>query len=279
MKVIARYHLPYPLNNRMQRMKALYFANKTYEIGSHGFCCRYVITNMGDYMSNIIQCQGVSKIYTGDGVQTNAIQKVDVSFRKGEFTAIVGPSGSGKSTLLSLIGSLDKPSEGVILYDDVEIMKKGKRKIADFRFEEIGFVFQQFHLLPTLTAVENVLTPLFARKVSYSKRERAEKVLEQVGLKNKMTSLPSQLSGGEQQRVAIARAIVHKPNWLLADEPTGNLDTETGERIFELLQRLNEQEGCTVLFVTHDRGLADKANRIIEMQDGTIQSDQEVQEV
>ncbi|HLQ70357.1 MAG TPA: ABC transporter ATP-binding protein [Bacillota bacterium] len=230
-------------------------------------------------MSNIIQCQGVSKIYTGDGVQTNAIQKVDVSFRKGEFTAIVGPSGSGKSTLLSLIGSLDKPSEGVILYDDVEIMKKGKRKIADFRFEEIGFVFQQFHLLPTLTAVENVLTPLFARKVSYSKRERAEKVLEQVGLKNKMTSLPSQLSGGEQQRVAIARAIVHKPNWLLADEPTGNLDTETGERIFELLQRLNEQEGCTVLFVTHDRGLADKANRIIEMQDGTIQSDQEVQEV
>src|SRR5699024_5494792 len=218
-------------------------------------------------------------IYTGDGVQTNAIQKVDVSFRKGEFTAIVGPSGSGKSTLLSLIGSLDKPSEGVILYDDVEIMKKGKRKIADFRFEEIGFVFQQFHLLPTLTAVENVLTPLFARKVSYSKRERAEKVLEQVGLKNKMTSLPSQLSGGEQQRVAIARAIVHKPNWLLAAEPTGNLDTETGERIFELLQRLNEQEGCTVLFVTHDRGLADKANRIIEMQDGTIQSDQEVQEV
>src|SRR5699024_8607188 len=181
----------------MQRMKALYFANKTYEIGSHGFCCRYVITNMGDYMSNIIQCQGVSKIYTGDGVQTNAIQKVDVSFRKGEFTAIVGPSGSGKSTLLSLIGSLDKPSEGVILYDDVEIMKKGKRKIADFRFEEIGFVFQQFHLLPTLTAVENVLTPLFARKVSYSKRERAEEVLEQVGLKDKMTSLPSQLSGGE----------------------------------------------------------------------------------
>src|SRR5699024_10650386 len=114
---------------------------------------------------------------------------------------------------------------------------------------------------------------------SYSKRERAEEVLEQVGLKDKMTSLPSQLSGGEQQRVAIARAIIHKPNWLLADEPTGNLDTETGERIFELLKQLNEQERCTVLFVTHDRGLADKANRIIEMQDGTIQSDQVMQEV
>lgn len=153
-------------------------------------------------------------------------------------------------------------------------MKLSKKKIADFRFEEIGFIFQQFHLLPTLTAVENVLTPLFARKVDYDKRERAEEVLTQVGLSDKFDSLPSQLSGGQQQRVAIARAIVHKPSWLLADEPTGNLDTEAGDNIFALLQTLNEEEGCGVVFVTHDPALAKKADRIIEMRDGKKISDE-----
>lgn len=222
-----------------------------------------------------IVCRQVEKSFAGDGTKTIALQNIDLTFKKGEFTAIIGPSGSGKSTLLSLLGTFDKPSEGSITYDGEEILKKGKNKIADFRFQEIGFIFQQFHLLPTLTALENVLTPLFSRKVTYNKLERAKEALEQVGLQEKMNSLPSQLSGGQQQRVAIARAIVHKPSWLLADEPTGNLDTETGERIYDLLKELHEQEGCGVLFVTHDSALAAKANRIITMKDGIVISDKE----
>lgn len=220
-----------------------------------------------------IESKYLTKEFEGDGTKTVAINNVNLSFNKGEFTAIIGPSGSGKSTLLSLIGTLDKPSKGTITYDNEEILNKGKNKIADFRFQEIGFIFQQFHLLPTLTALENVLTPLFSRKVPYNKLERAKEVLQQVRLVDKMNALPSQLSGGQQQRVAIARAIVHKSSWLLADEPTGNLDTETGERIYDLLKELNEVEGCGVLFVTHDPALAAKANRIISMKDGSVISD------
>ncbi|MBP3039145.1 ABC transporter ATP-binding protein [Bacillaceae bacterium Marseille-Q3522] len=225
-------------------------------------------------MSETIVCSGLEKSYSGDGVVTNAVQNVSLTFKKGEFASIIGPSGSGKSTLLSLIGTLDSPTGGKILYDGEEVIKSNKKKIADFRFENIGFIFQQFHLLPTLTALENVLTPLFARKVSYNKIKRAEEVIEEVGLQDKMNALPSQLSGGQQQRVAIARAIVHKPGWLLADEPTGNLDSATGERIFDLLQQLNEEENCGVLFVTHDPKLATKAQRIISMKDGAVLSDQ-----
>ncbi|WP_172370307.1 ABC transporter ATP-binding protein [Sporosarcina jiandibaonis] len=220
-----------------------------------------------------IICRHVEKSFAGDGTKTTALKDANLTFEKGEFTAIIGPSGSGKSTLLSLIGTLDKPTQGGIFYDGEEILTKRKNRIADFRFEEIGFIFQQFHLLPTLTALENVLTPLFSRKVPYDKLKRAKEVLEQVGLLDKMNSLPSQLSGGQQQRVAIARAIIHKPSWLLADEPTGNLDTQTGERIYDLLKELNEQEGCGVLFVTHDPALADKAKRIISMKDGDVISD------
>ncbi len=224
-------------------------------------------------MTAKIECIQVGRAFHGDGVSTNAVTNINLSFIKGEFTSIVGPSGSGKSTLLSLLGTLDSPTSGKILYDGEEIMKKSKKMISDFRFENIGFIFQQFHLLPTLTALENVLSPLFSRKVSYNKVERAREVLEQVGLADKENSLPSQLSGGQQQRIAIARAIVHKPDWLLADEPTGNLDSETGDRIFELMKQLNEQEGCGVFFVTHDPKLAAKADRIITMKDGSVLSD------
>lgn len=225
-------------------------------------------------MSQTIKCINLEKTYEGDGVKTHAVRNVYLTFEKGDFSAIVGPSGSGKTTLLSLIGTLDRPSSGQILYDKKEAMKMKNREIADFRFQEIGFIFQQFHLLPTLTALENVLSPLFARKVPYNKVERAEEVLEQVGLADKMDSLPSQLSGGQQQRVAIARAIVHQPDWLLADEPTGNLDTETGWRIIELLQNLNETNGCGILMVTHDPEIAARANRVIEMKDGVVVTDQ-----
>src|SRR5690625_518720 len=220
-----------------------------------------------------IECSQVERIFTGDGVETRAVDNVNITLTAGEFVSIIGPSGSGKSTLLSLIGTLDQPTQGTITYDGEEVMKLSKKKIADFRFEEIGFIFQQFHLLPTLTALENVLTPLFARRVDYDKQKRAKEVLDQVGLSDKLDSLPSQLSGGQQQRVAIARAIVHKPSWLLADEPTGNLDTEAGNNIYELLQTLNEEESCGIILVTHDPELATKADRVIAMRDGEIVSD------
>jgi putative ABC transport system ATP-binding protein len=238
--------------------------------------CKIILKVKGEEGRNLIQqimCRHVEKSFEGDGTKTTALKDANLTFEKGEFTAIIGPSGSGKSTLLSLIGTLDKPTKGGIFYDGEEILTKRKNQIADFRFEEIGFIFQQFHLLPTLTAIENVLAPLFSRKVPYNKFERATEVLEQVGLRDKINSLPSQLSGGQQQRVAIARAIIHKPSWLLADEPTGNLDTETGDLIYDLLKELNEQERCGVLFVTHDPALSAKAKRIISMKDGVVFSD------
>lgn len=194
----------------------------------------------------------------------------------GEFISFIGPSGSGKSTLLSILGTLDDPSAGELLHGGQPVHRLNSRQMADFRFENIGFIFQQFHLIPTLTALENIMAPLFGRKVSYDKKQRALELLEMVGLPDKANALPSQLSGGQQQRIAIARALVHEPKWLLADEPTGNLDSETGEIIFQLLHSLNKKKGCGVLFVTHDPKLADRANRKIEMRDGEIVADTQV---
>ncbi|MFB4168166.1 ABC transporter ATP-binding protein [Virgibacillus sp. JSM 102003] len=220
-----------------------------------------------------MECKSVNKEFQGDGISTYALQDINIRFEEGELVAIVGPSGSGKSTLLSLLGALDLPTDGKILYGDSPINKLNQKKLADFRFENIGFIFQQFHLLPILTALENVMSPLFSRNVSYDKKERAESLLIQVGLEDKFNSLPAQLSGGEQQRVAIARALVHEPNWLLADEPTGNLDTDTGEIIFNRLTTLNKEKGCGVIYVTHDHELASRADRIVEMKNGKIISD------
>lgn len=224
-------------------------------------------------MVNLITCNQLEKTFEGDGSKTYALKSTSLTFEKGDFIAIIGPSGSGKSTLLSLIGTLDQPSSGTIRYNGEEVITKNKNTLADFRFEEIGFIFQQFHLLPTLTVLENVMIAFYGRKVNYDKLARAKEVLIQVGLENKFNALPSQLSGGQQQRVAIARAIIHKPSWLLADEPTGNLDSETGEKIFQLLVSLHEQENCGVIYVTHDSALASRAKRIITMKDGAVIKD------
>ncbi|MFC4558743.1 ABC transporter ATP-binding protein [Virgibacillus kekensis] len=224
-------------------------------------------------MSHKMECVEVSKVFKGDGVSTYALEDINVTFEEGEFVAIVGPSGSGKSTILSLLGTLDLTTSGNVTYNGSPLNEYSSRKLADFRFENIGFIFQQFHLLPTLTALENVMSPLFSRKVPYNKKERAETMLNQVGLQDKYNSLLSQLSGGQQQRVAIARALVHEPNWLLADEPTGNLDTDTGEIIFDTLHGLNRNKGCGVIVVTHDSELAERADRIVEMKNGKIVRD------
>ncbi|MGG3914164.1 ABC transporter ATP-binding protein [Rossellomorea vietnamensis] len=223
-----------------------------------------------------VKVDGVSKIYKGEGVETHALLNVTTEFQQGEFVSVVGSSGSGKSTLLSVIGTLDRPTGGNILFESKDVTEFSQREMADFRFENIGFIFQQFHLIPTMTAMENVMAPLFSRKVPYDKKQRAEELLESIGLGDKLHSLPSQLSGGQQQRVAIARALVHEPKWLLADEPTGNLDTETGDIIFQIIKSLNKEKGCGVIFVTHDAELALKADRIIEMKDGRVISDRMV---
>ncbi|KZE47975.1 ABC transporter ATP-binding protein [Brevibacillus parabrevis] len=217
-----------------------------------------------------IQIENLTKTYHGEGVVTAALQEVNLTIREEEFVAIVGPSGSGKSTLLQLIGTLDVPTTGEVLYDGVNVGKLKGNALADFRFATIGFIFQQFHLLPTLTALENVMSPLFPRKVGYNKKDRAQELLEWVGLSHKQDALPSQLSGGEQQRVAIARALVNRPKWLLADEPTGNLDTSNGELIFQLLKKYRKEHGSGIVFVTHDERLASQTDRRIEMRDGRI---------
>lgn len=206
-------------------------------------------------------------------VETQILFDVSCKFDGREVTAIVGPSGSGKSTLLSLIGSLDSPTEGKIFFDSNDITIMNNKNLALFRFNTIGFVFQQFHLLHSLTVHENIHVALLNKKVNYNKSERVNEIINLIGLSDKKNSLPSQLSGGQQQRVAIARALINHPRWILADEPTGNLDSENGELIFNLLLNLHEQEGCGVIFVTHDLALAERADRIIFMRDGKIIED------
>ncbi|MDW2886443.1 ABC transporter ATP-binding protein [Exiguobacterium artemiae] len=210
--------------------------------------------------------------FTGK-VETPILFDVSCKFDEREVTAIVGPSGSGKSTLLSLIGSLDSPTKGKIFFDSDDITIMDNKNLSLFRFNTIGFVFQQFHLLHSLTVRENILVALLNKKITFNKSERVDEIMNLIGLYDKKNSLPSQLSGGQQQRVAIARALINHPRWILADEPTGNLDSENGELIFNLLLNLHEQEGCGVIFVTHDIALAERADRIIFMQDGKIIED------
>jgi ABC-type lipoprotein export system ATPase subunit len=221
----------------------------------------------------MINIQSLEKSYYGDGVVTKVLDNINLDFKREDFTTIVGPSGSGKSTLLNMIGTLDTPTNGKVIYDDEDIFTIKNNKLADFRFENVGFVFQQFQLLPTLTAIENIMAPLFSRKTTYSKQERAEELLELFGLSDKKNSLPSQLSGGQQQRVAIARALVNSPKWILADEPTGNLDRKNGEIIFEILQKLNKEQGCGIILITHDENLAESADRTIYLTDGKVVND------
>ncbi|WP_313799028.1 ABC transporter ATP-binding protein [Cytobacillus sp.] len=224
-------------------------------------------------MLNNIVLKNVSKEYVGDGVKTKALCDINIEFTKGEFVSIVGTSGSGKSTLLSIIGTLDKQTSGQLFFDNKLITNLALDELSDIRFNNVGFVFQQFNLLPTFTALENVIIPVFNRRSSFNKTERARELLNLVGLGNKVNSFPSQLSGGQQQRVAIARALIANPDWILADEPTGNLDTETGNTIYELLLQLNQKKNCGVIFVTHDPKLAERAGRVIEMKDGYVISD------
>ena len=216
----------------------------------------------------MIKMEGISKIYRTKEVETLALENVNLEVKKGEFVSVMGPSGCGKSTMLNVVGLLDVPTEGKILINDTETSQMKDAQMARFRNETLGFVFQSFHLIHSLNVLDNVEVPLLYRKsLNRNRREMAKEVLEKVGLSHRMKHFPSQLSGGQCQRVAIARAIIGSPQILLADEPTGNLDSKMGAEIMELLHQLNK-EGMTIVMVTHDEQLAKQTEHIIRFFDG-----------
>ena len=221
-------------------------------------------------MNPIVRLENVSMVYGGDGTRVTALDGLTLGIPPGEYVAVTGESGSGKSTLLALLAGLHLPTSGSVFLAGEDLSSLSPDGLSDVRRKNIGFVFQAYHLLPYLTARENVMVPLAAEPSgARRKEERAEALLESVGLGGKGGRLPSQLSGGECQRVAIARALVHDPTLLLADEPTGNLDTATGEQILELFHALN-RKGRTIVLVTHNHGNAERATRWIHLQDGRI---------
>jgi len=226
-------------------------------------------------MSNaLIELSSVDKDYVSEAAIVRALRTVDLVIDKGDFAAIVGQSGSGKSTMMNIIGCLDRPTRGSYVLDGIDVSQRSNDARAIVRNRLIGFIFQGFNLLPRTTALENVELPLIYRGISGKiRRKRAEEVLASVGLADRMHHTPNQLSGGQQQRVAIARALVTEPPLLLADEPTGNLDTRTSLEVLELLQRLNEDAGITIVLVTHEHDIAACAKRVIRMTDGRVQFD------
>jgi len=225
----------------------------------------------------MIEVENVSKTYRLGSSKVRALRKVSLKIEDGEMVAIVGPSGSGKSTLMSILGCLDVPSRGIYRIDGKPVENLRENQLAAIRRHKIGFVFQQFNLLPRTTAIENVMLPMYYSGIKGKVRlEKAKEALEIVGLSDRARSHPSQLSGGEQQRVAIARALVNDPSILLADEPTGNLDTKKGDEIVAIFQRLNRDKGQTVIYVTHDPFIARHTRRIIQLVDGRITNDEQV---
>ena len=225
---------------------------------------------------SIIKTENLSKVYNPDTVPVHALNNVNISFEEGEFTAVRGPSGSGKTTLLNMIGGLDKPTEGSVTIDGVDISKLKDSKRIDFRLNNIGFVFQHYNLIPVFTARENVSFIMLLQKRGKKEiQERADALLDKVGLSKKKDSRPVQMSGGEQQRVAVARALASEPKFILADEPTANLDTESAMNLLDIMNRMNKEQNVTFIFSTHDQRVIDRARRVITMVDGAIHKDEE----
>lgn len=225
----------------------------------------------------LIELSGITKSYKIGQVQVKALNGVDLTINENEFVSIMGPSGSGKSTLLNIIGCLDKPTSGTYKLANNNVEKMSDWKLSDIRNEFIGFVFQRFHLLPNLSALENVELPLIYRgELGKKRKEKAAKALELVGLKHRLNHFPAQLSGGEQQRVAIARALIGNPSIILADEPTGALDSKSGENIMSIFTRLNKDLGITIVQVTHEENIARYGKKIFRLLDGKIERIDEV---
>jgi len=225
-------------------------------------------------MSTIIKAQNISKTYHETAVPVLAVNDLSLEINEGEFTAIVGPSGCGKTTLLNILGGLDFPSKGEVELAGTKITGMKDSKMIDFRLENIGFVFQSYNLIPVLTAIENIEFIMLLQKIDKKKRhERAMELLDEMGIKEKAHHKPSELSGGQQQRVAVARALASNPRFILADEPTANLDSSSTSNLLDLMARMNEEEKATFIFSTHDQRVIDKAKRIITLEDGKIVSD------
>ncbi len=225
----------------------------------------------------LIEVQGVHKVYRNGRLEVHALRGVDLVVEAGEFVSIMGPSGSGKSTLMNVLGCLDRPTRGVYRLAGQAMERAGDSELADLRNQRLGFVFQTYNLLPPLTARQNVELPLVYRGLpGRERRRRADAALAAVGLSHRAGHRPAELSGGEQQRVAIARALAGEPAVILADEPTGNLDSRTGEEIMHLFQQLNDERGITVIQVTHDRWIAEHSRRVVLLRDGVVVNEEEI---
>jgi len=223
----------------------------------------------------VLELKNVHKIYNSSEIKVHAVNGITIDFEEGEFAAIVGPSGSGKTTLLNMIGGLDHPTEGMILVDNTDLSSLKSSQLIDFRMKNIGFVFQSYNLIPVLTASENVEFIMNLQK--WPKKQRQERTLEllnAVGLADRIHSRPSKLSGGQQQRVAVARALASKPKFVLADEPTANLDSKSTETLLDIMEELNKEEDITFIFSTHDARVVKKARRVITVEDGKVISDE-----
>ncbi|NOY51505.1 MAG: ABC transporter ATP-binding protein [Chlorobi bacterium] len=224
---------------------------------------------------NVIEIKGLTKIYKTSEVIVKAVNGIDINFEEGEFTAIVGPSGSGKTTFLNMLGGLDKPTSGKVIISGIDVWKLSSRQLIDFRMNNIGFVFQSYNLIPVLTAGENVEFIMHLQGKPKKEREKRTKdLLEAVGIGNRINARPSKLSGGQQQRVAVARALASKPEFILADEPTANLDSKATNSLLELMSQMNKKYNTTFIFATHDQRVMDKAHRIVTIEDGKILSDE-----
>ena len=223
---------------------------------------------------SVIEAKNLSRVYQDGESLIRAVDQINLSVKAGEFTAIIGPSGSGKTTLLNLIGGLDSPSEGTVVVDGKAIHELKDNQLINFRLQHIGFVFQAYNLIPVLTAQENVEFIMLLQGEKPQLREaRVKELLKAVGLEKQMHKRPSELSGGQQQRVAVARALASKPSFVLADEPTANLDSKSTEDLLDIMHRLNKEEGVTFLFSTHDQRVIDRAERLIYVEDGKIKND------
>jgi len=223
----------------------------------------------------IIEIKDLSKIYDGSQIEVRAVDGINLTFEKGEFTAIVGPSGSGKTTFLNLLGGLDDPTAGEVIVDGVNIGNLSAGRIIDFRLRNIGFIFQAYNLIPVLSAEENVEFIMELQgKTKNERKERSNELLEAVGLAERKSSRPAKLSGGQQQRVAVARALASKPKFVLADEPTANLDSRSAENLLEIMEKLNKDENITFIFSTHDPRVVRKARRVITLEDGKVLKDE-----
>jgi len=223
---------------------------------------------------NVIDINNVSKVYHDNAIPVPAVTDVTLHFTQGEFAALVGPSGSGKTTLLNIIGGLDKPTKGEVIIEGQNVTNLSDSKMIDFRLQNIGFVFQAYNLIPVLTARENVEFIMLLQKRPKAEREkRVEELLKEVGLQDKMDTRPNEMSGGQQQRVAVARALASKPKFILADEPTANLDSKSAANLLDIMSEMNKNENITFIFSTHDSRVIERAHRVVTLTDGVVTSD------